>query len=564
MCGKIDKYKLEPTIMPAFAIRRDMVPAVEQSDAADEKIIARIRLVLALSIFLSVTARTHDPTGPVQALLASYALAAAALYAVAEADLVLRFARMLHWLDLLWCFLILNFGNTGPGFFNLFFVFVILSAAMRGGFDEGARVTIVGALSHVLSTLLNSFSLDELPVVFRQTVFLCALGYLVSQLGEQRLQTRRRFSLLRALAEPSNPRLGIDHVVTTMMERTRAFFQADRCLVVLGSANHGWTLRTVRAGGPLAVPAEPVDPANGAAFLDFPPERTLLYRRYRLATPLSTCPHERRHWLTQPSPPCERVADLLDADSFISVPVEMNHAGGRIYMSRRGAPFTRGDALFLSQAAAQALPVIQNVALLDRMASDAAGAERQRFALDVHDTAVQPYIGLAMGLSALRRKATPDNPLVPELDALGAMVQSVIADLRAYAGSVKRHDGETEDACAAALARLAHQMQERYRLHVELDIPPRMALGDRLMAEVVQIVREGLNNVGKHTAARNCMVRLQLTEHGLRIEIGNDRAAEPARQFVPHSITERAAVLGGVVQVRPGPGSTAVCVEIPT
>lgn len=550
--------------MPAFWIRREHVPAATQSDSADEKIIARIRLVLGVAAFLSATAATVRPAMSLLLLLGAYVAVALGLFLAAEADALLPFQRALHWADLAWCFLFLNFGNFDRALFFQFFFFVILSAGLRRGFDEGAKAALLAAVGYVLTTL-NDFTPLDLPLLFVQTIFICALGYLIAQLAEQRLQMRRRIALLRALAQPANPRLGVEHTITSMMERTRAFFGADRCVLVLGSEEAGWTLRTVQAGGPLSVPAEMIAAEVAAPFFAVPDDCTVLYRRRRVATPLASYPNERRHWQALASPPCARVAELLEADSFISAPVLLPHRSGRVFVSRVAQPYTRSDALFLTQAVAQALPVAENVALLDRIASDAASDERQRLALNVHDTAVQPYIGLALGLAALRCKAAPDNPLGPELESLALMVQSVIAELRDFAGSVAAREEipQHSSLCASALAKLVLQMRERYGMEVRLDIQTGMELGDRLAAEVVQIVREGLNNIGKHSGAREGMVKVWLAERLLSIEIDNVNASGAVTMFVPHSIRQRAAVLGGRVNVHRATSATAVCVEIP-
>jgi signal transduction histidine kinase len=550
--------------MPAFWIRRDSVAAAAQSDAADEKIIGRIRLVLALAAFLSAAGAAPRPEGLLFAMLGTYVLVALGLFLAAEADRRLLFQRVLHWLDLLWCFLFLNFGTFDPGLFFRFFFFVILSAGLRNGFDEGAKIALAAAAGYVISTL-DDFSVDNLSLIFLRTVFICALGYLIAQLGEQRLQLRRQLTLLRALAQPSNARLGVDHTVTAMMQRMRDFFGADRCVVVVGAADKGWTVCTVQEGSPLAVRAEPVDPGAAQPFLSIPEDSTVLYRRRRFARPLAAYPNERRHWQIHASLPCERVADLLEADNFISTPVVLAEQSGRVFVSRSSQPYTRSDALFLSQAVAQAVPVAEHVALLDRIASDAASNERQRLALNMHDTAVQPYIGLALGLAALRLKVTPDNPVAADLESLAGMVQSVIADLRDFAGKVanRTHEEPAESLCGSALARIAAQMRERYGLAVRVDVQKGIELGDRLSAEVIQIVREGLNNIGKHTAAREGVVRVRRAENTLSIEIDNVSEAGAVGPFVPHSIRQRAAVLGGEVHVVRARSATAVCVEIP-
>lgn len=550
--------------MPAYSIPSENLTAIAESEEADSRIVARLRLVLAAA---ALCAAVIDPAlvgFPAAALPLPGLYFGASLFlcAGAEAGAPLVRARAWPWLDLGCLVLILTAAGNATSLYAVFFFFIILSGALRRGFDEGARLSLGAALGLLLVAAADAGPGLAARVLLGQMLVL-ALGYLLSQLGEQRLQTRRRSALLHALAHCANPRLGLGHTVTAMLERTRAHFAAERCVLLLaGHGNGPATLRTVEAGGPLTVPAQPIDASLAAILGAVPAGQTVAYRRRALSLPLRRCPEARADWQRTAAAPCARAAELLGADNFISVPVHLARAAGRIFVARRGAPYTRADALFLSQVVDQAVPVGENLALLERLAASAASDERKRLALNLHDTAVQPYIGLSLGLAALRRKAGPDNPVAPELDALAAMAQQTIAGLRAYAGSVaQRADDETF--CMAALARLSAQVQQQWGLRVLLDVPPRVALGGRLTAEVVQIVREGLNNIAKHTAARQGVVRLRRREHVLQIQIDNEHAQAAPASFMPRSISERAAVLGGRAYVRRADLGTAVCVEIP-
>src|SRR5207248_31539 len=95
--------------------------------------------------------------------------------------------------------------------------------------------------------------------------------------------------------------------------------------------------------------------------------------------------------------------------------------------------FSKADALSLVEIASHAFACIESVQRYDRKAMEAASIERRRVALDLHDTAIQPYIGLAHGLAALRRKCPADHPLAQDLDNLAQMTTQVITDLRSYA-----------------------------------------------------------------------------------------------------------------------------------
>src|SRR5205823_931073 len=64
--------------------------------------------------------------------------------------------------------------------------------------------------------------------------------------------------------------------------------------------------------------------------------------------------------------------------------------------------------------------------------------ERRSIAHDLHDSAIQPYIGLNASLAALRRQAAPDNPLRTQIEELAAMSALVITDLRHFAGGFNK------------------------------------------------------------------------------------------------------------------------------
>jgi signal transduction histidine kinase len=77
-------------------------------------------------------------------------------------------------------------------------------------------------------------------------------------------------------------------------------------------------------------------------------------------------------------------------------------------------------------------------------------------------------------------------------------------------------------------------------------------------------VREGLNNICKHTHAHRGCIRISCVGGKLHIRIENEGCGTEFANFRPRSISERAAALGGRAQVSQGAGgATAVLVEIP-
>jgi signal transduction histidine kinase len=242
----------------------------------------------------------------------------------------------------------------------------------------------------------------------------------------------------------------------------------------------------------------------------------------------------------------------------------MKKGGGRLYLFSRERTFGKGDVLFLAQVAAQVFPTIENIEVLDRMASDAALRERHRIAWDLHDTAIQPYIGLKLALSALCNKAAPDNPLRMDLNRLAAMATQVIDDLRHYARTFRAALPSSDGGYLPALQRHIERIRDFYGIDITLRTDASLGISDRLGVEVLQIVREGLSNICKHTNARRGAVDIRAADGLLAVHIENECTGAQPADFIPHSILERARALGGNASIRYQPGSaTIVQVAIP-
>lgn len=553
--------------MPTYTLQGDAASGVAGPDARDPQIASRVRLLLAITGMLAIFLADDEVVGTdslAPAVFGCYVLSSALIYFTAELSIKVSISKYILWLDCVWYFLINALTGGADSFFFTLFIFPIVVCSLRNGFDQGARITLLS----VLMLTAAAFAADARPafpqLLFRATS-LMALGYLMARLGENRRQLKRRLDLLHSLTQMANPHFGVDRTITALLERTRAFFGAETCVTVARLKERCY-MRTVSADSPLTVLPQQIDEQLARVLLAEPHEGVLLYRRrwrMRLEAPWQAVQSKAR-WVRMAPRRFEQAAELLGGGSIIGAPVMLNGGHGMVYMVRRDGELNRADALFLAHVVAQSLPVVENMALLDRLASNAASDERKKFALNLHDTAVQPYIGLTLGLAALRKKAGPANPLSKDLDRLAHMADSVIVELRAFAGSVRGDVGASEPLCLSALRRQAELVERCYGVRVTVDVQGRLALGDRISAEVLHIVREGLSNICRHTAASSSMVRMHCDDAMLRIEINNDNGGAMAMPFTPRSISERAAALGGRAYVKQGAvNSTAVCVEIP-
>jgi signal transduction histidine kinase len=261
----------------------------------------------------------------------------------------------------------------------------------------------------------------------------------------------------------------------------------------------------------------------------------------------------------------ERLAATLDAKAFLTVP--MRYRGetiGRLFVTSARRCFEESDVFFLVQVFEHFMPVIDNIRLVDRMAADAGVAERKKIARDLHDSVIQPYIGLKMGIGCLRQKLEAGTLQLSDVDRLIAINEEAIADLRRYVSVLKGQAEEDED-FISAVKRFAAKFSFATGISVDVEADDEMKINSRLAAESFQIVAEGLSNIRRHTDSMKARVCIRCADGQLAmriIDMGNSGGRpEP---FVPWSIAERAEELGGNSRVEPSlQGGSTVVIEVP-
>lgn len=537
--------------------------------------IGRMRLVLAVSMLLTAVI---DPSNVVDInrftwlIFSSYVAHSIVLYVYSQLEKPFSQSKLIHWLDVGWFTIIVLFTGGIDSHFFYFFFFAILTSSFRWGFEEGARVTIASAALFAVCALVLEENVD-LPWLLLRTTFLLALGYMSAHWGESKVGLKRRLALLRDVSRLPNPRFGVDHTITNVLQATQEFFRSSSCILVMRDKESGaCSLRTIKQDDPKqSIHAERISTEGASPLMALPQHQTVVYAMPHWPAMFSqreslAYDHAGARWMKVDGRRGEILAELLGARSFISAPLSLRKEEGRIYVISisREIKFSKADALFLHHISAQAFPVIESIDLLDRMASEAALAERGKIALDLHDTAIQPYIGLNLGLSAVRNKASADNPLVQDLDKLMEMTSLVIGDLRRYAGTFRTGTREIAPILLSDLHQQVAQVKEFYGVDIAVSMEGEHRMSDRLAAEVLHLVREGLSNICKHTLARHGFVRLQCFNGWLKIHIESEGIGTQPIDFRPRSIAERAAALGGRAHVKMGAsGGAAVHVEIP-
>ena len=554
-------------------INRPKIIAIPTLESAEAILVARMRLVLALSmLFTEINDLSHQ--GLIHSLsfatFFGYALHAMTIVICAERKFLKSQAKLVQLLDICWFYIIIIVTGGALSLYFLCFFFAILTISFRWGFEEGARATLASTgILLVCGVLLESAS--EMPRVLMRSAFLLAIGYMSAHWGESKTALTRRLQLLRDVSRIANPRFGTDQTINSILRNTKEFFRASECLLILRNVDTGAC--SIRIYGRNAmgefVTTDEISADAAAPLLSFPEASVMAYTPTIPFLKFSPCDAhyldgESERWVPAAPDVARHVSDILETSCYISAPVILMRSIGRVYVTSHDRRCRRADALFLGHIVAQAFPVIENIGLVDRMATEAASQERHKIARDLHDAAIQPYIGLKLAISALCNKASEDNPLMPDLKRLQEMTAHVVSELRRYGKIVQVESTTSDTAFLTSLHKQTAYIKGLYGIDIDLNVDGNIQINDRLAAEALQLVNEGLNNICRHTNSRRGTLTLSCAEDCLRISIRNEVAASHPMAFTPKSISARAAALGGHVRVQSNfDGYTVVAVEIP-
>jgi signal transduction histidine kinase len=210
-------------------------------------------------------------------------------------------------------------------------------------------------------------------------------------------------------------------------------------------------------------------------------------------------------------------------------------------------------------------------------AETARESERQRIAADFHDGPLQSFISFQMRLEIIRKLFTRDNEAaMRELLQLQELGKSQVTDLRSFLRNMQPVEVDTVGLTASI--RQAVDMFER-----DSGISATLVCGELpepdepdMAAELVQIIREALNNVRKHSKASRVTMVIDSLDGAIEISVEDDGSGFPFSgaysldelemlRLGPRSIKRRIRTLGGdlMLESRPSQGAE-LRIRIPT
>ncbi|GIU97125.1 MAG: hypothetical protein KatS3mg013_0928 [Actinomycetota bacterium] len=257
--------------------------------------------------------------------------------------------------------------------------------------------------------------------------------------------------------------------------------------------------------------------------------------------------------------------------SFLGAPVRASgRVFGNLYLTdkQHADAFDEQDEAALVVLAAQAGVAIENARLVREMGRAQRELrrlelleERERIARELHDGVIQSLFAVGMGLQGVAA-AIDDEGLAHRVESAVEEIDVAIRDLRNYIFGL-RPGILAERELDKALRELAEEIEERYGTLVAVDLDDAAAAGlSARAADVVQVAREALSNVGRHAQASTCRLSVRRTDDGLVLEIDDDGrgfdATRAPQGMGLRNLRERVEGCGGRVEIvsSPSEGTT--------
>lgn len=530
---------------------------------------AGLRGATALLVTLLLTS-AEQPLG-VLALLISLAYggwSGYALWAEATGHTRATSSTLWHyWVDAAWAAVMLQLAGSGSLMLVITLVQPVVLVSVGHGVQQGVVLALFGAAGVLFNRVAGSMAdLSATQVVLALAVLFVVPG--TALLARPMSLIRSRMALIDELEAQLDPRRGLEPICTALAERLRVGADAELAALVLPSPLGAPAVISCRDEGTFRASAA-VHERIEALLRDLPAcAATYASRSWWDPRPTLRLLGEHHAAAGEHTPQLAAVAALLDVRCLHVVPlVRYTRQHGHLVVGYRSARAGVARLSILSQTATELLRIVEQAALVDQLQEESAGHERARIGRDLHDSAIQPYLGLKYAVECVALRIPHDNPARAEVDALAELVNAEVAALRELISGLRTGSTRGDNALVPAVRRQVRRFALLFGIEIELDCPDTLPTTRALASALFHMVNEALNNVRKHTEARHVRVELSSDGSGIRLCVRDDGGTVsgcPAREFVPGSLSERARELGGSLQLtRPDGLNTELVIHVP-
>lgn len=445
------------------------------------------------------------------------------------------------------------------------FLFPLTMCTLVHGLWQGLALGAASALGWLLD--LSAWGIADTEAT--PTLALLLMPLICSLAARPTTALRQRNQMVLELNQQLDPRRGLVAVGLQLGERLRHATAARRVLLCHRDAEEPTVLVCDAEDG-----AFEASPALSARVL------TLLARLPVQPLSLDTREGPASPAVNRPPATGERaaidaaqraLAQLLEAELLHLVPDVPGKANAGwtlvAYGGERGWRNQPWPLQVLAGLAADLRRVLQQASHLDLLQAEIAAHERSRIGRDLHDSALQPYLGLKFAIEALALRSEPGHALHPQIQELRSVCDAELVELRKTVSALRSGGIGGDNSLSAALHRQCSRFARLFDIQVELQVPAEVPASRTLVNALLHMVNEGLNNVRRHTPARRVWIQLSETPGALHLVMRDDggrHSGQAAPVFEPRSLSERARELGGTLQLRHHDGlDTEIQITLP-
>ena len=555
MAGKIDSGLLDAFIPGRAEYRR---------------LIESLRVMLAsIAALLMLNTYSSPPPLLVVVVLGFGAYAGLVLWMAANGT-VNGQHRIFYWLDAAWLLSLLALAGEARTMYFLFLFFPVFFAAWRTGYRQSVAIA---AFSGLASLGIFAFNHPELPwkQLLSLPLSLLVVGPFLVVLARSEAVTQRSQAFAATVIDSIDPRLGIDNIIPGMVARVATHLQASVALLAMRTLEGKCRVYCWDALEGLSELSESAAQAIVDQALSLTPETSIAWaggsRWWGFDRQIELGPRGAPAVFHPPNRPIlAALSNLIGQKNLLTVPMNSAAVGQmRLILSGAAVEVNLQLLAMLQFMVEQIAPSVENACLRERLATEAAETERAKIGRDLHDSAIQPYIGLKFAVEAVQRRAGPSNPVTPDLARLADMVAGELASLREVVSGLRGATGKGSELLSNALRRQAVRFEQLFGIQVDLAVDGEIPLNRNMAGELFHIIAEGLSNIRRHTQSRRAEISLKMAGDQLVVTIHNDKppGAPAVQDFVPRSLSERAFDLGGFCEVKRDGSGTAVIVHVP-
>jgi len=473
-----------------------------------------------------------------------------------------------YWIDVLWACMTMKLFVASSKMMIITLVHPVVLATIGFGIGPGVILALFASMGMLygdygdLRKVMTLGWIHALP-----SLLVLALVPAAAFIARPMSVLRHRLALIGELESQLDPRRGLEAICAALVDRLRLGTEADVVALVLPSSRTAPAMVASREDGSFRTKDEVHRSLEALLALTPPHPVSFVSRRWwdprrRIRT------YGKQAVSRGLTAPLSELARTLGVRSLHVVPLtRYARQHGHFVVGYSGSRSPMQNVHALSTAAPELLRIVEQATLVDQLQDESASHERARIGRDLHDSAIQPYLGLKYAVECVALRIAPDNPARAEVDALAALVNGEVAALRELISGLRTGSEQGDNALVPAVRRQAKRFALLFGIDVEVESPDNLPTTRALAGAMFHMVNEALNNIRKHTAARRVHVALSVDDVAVRLAIRDDAGHIRGRKvddFKPVSLSERVAELGGSLAIgHPDGLNTELVIHIP-